>query len=74
MLRGRVILGATEDFLKWMQSIHVTSVADVLGSHAYMLMKYGVSPEEDVATAVTKLRARAPHLANFLQEVTQRRL
>ncbi len=57
-----------------MQSVHMPSVVSVLGPHAYMLMRYSVSPDEDVATAVAKLKARAPHLANFLQEVTQRRL
>ena len=45
-----------------------------VGTHAYMLTRYGVSPEEDVDTAVAKLKARAPHLANLLQEVTQRGL
>ncbi len=74
MLRGRVVLGATEDFLNWIQSVHMPSVASVLGPHAYMLMRYGISLDEDVATAVAKLKARAPHLANFLQEVTQQRL
>jgi hypothetical protein len=50
------------------------SAASVLGPRAYMLTRYGVGPDEDVATAVAKLRARAPHLANFLQEVTQQML
>ncbi|MCI4446356.1 MAG: hypothetical protein JHC20_00320 [Pyrobaculum sp.] len=50
------------------------SVASVLGPHAYMLTRYGVSPGEDVATAVAKLKTIAPHLANFLQEVAQRML
>jgi hypothetical protein len=57
-----------------MQSIHMPSVLGVLGLHAYMLMRYGVSPDEDVATVVAKLKTKAPHLANFLQEVTQQRL
>jgi len=57
-----------------MQSVHMPSVAGVLGPHAYMLTRYGVSPDEDVATAVAKLKTRAPHLAKFLQEVTQRML
>jgi hypothetical protein len=57
-----------------MQSVHMASVAMVLGPHAYMLTRYGVSPEEDVDTAVAKLKARAPHLANLLQEVAQRGL
>jgi hypothetical protein len=72
VLRGRVVLGATEDFLKWMQSVHMPSVASVLGPHAYMLTRYGVSRDEDVATAVVKLKTKASHLAKFLQEVTQR--
>jgi len=46
-----------------MQSVRMGSVAMVLGPHAYMLTRYGVSPEEDVDTAVAKLKARAPHLA-----------
>jgi hypothetical protein len=74
VLRGRVVLGATEDFLNWMQSVHMPSVASVLGPHAYMLTRYGVSPDEDVATAVAKLKTKAPHLAKFLQEVTQQML
>ena len=57
-----------------MQSVHMPSVASVLGPYAYMLTRYGVSPDEDVATAIAKLKTRAPHLANFLQEVTQRML
>jgi hypothetical protein len=50
------------------------SVVSVLGPHTYMLTRYGVSPDEDAATAVAKLKARAPHLADLLQEATQRRL
>lgn len=57
-----------------MQSARIASVAMVLGPHAYMLTRYGVSPEEDVDIAVAKLKARAPHLANHLQEVSQRGL
>ncbi len=57
-----------------MQSVHMPSVASVLGPHAYMLTKHGVSPDEDMATAVAKLKARAPHLAKFLQEVMQQML
>jgi len=57
-----------------MQSVRMGSVAMVLGPHAYMLTRYGVSPEEDVDTAVAKLKARAPHLADLLQEVSQRGL
>jgi hypothetical protein len=55
-----------------MQSARMPSVASVLGPHAYMFTRYGVSPDEDVATAVAKLKTRAPHLADYLQEVTQR--
>jgi hypothetical protein len=57
-----------------MQSVHMPSVVSVLGPHAYMLTRYGVSPDEDAATAVVKLKTKAPHLVKFLQEVTQRRL
>ena len=57
-----------------MQSARIASVAMVLGPHAYMLTRYGVSPEEDVDIAVAKLKARTPHLANHLQEVSQRGL
>jgi hypothetical protein len=46
------------------------SAASVLGLHAYMLTRYGVGPDEEVATVVVKLKTRAPHLAKFLQEVT----
>ena len=42
-----------------MQSIHMPSVASVLGPHAYMLTRYGVSPDEDVATVIAKLKTRA---------------
>lgn len=41
----------------------------VLGIHANVLRRYGVSPEEDVKAALSKLAAVAPHLANFLKKV-----
>ncbi|WP_167827571.1 hypothetical protein [Pyrobaculum islandicum] len=46
-------------------------VVDVLGAHAYTLVRYGVDPYDDVETAVKKLEARAPHLARLLREVAR---
>jgi hypothetical protein len=42
-----------------------------MGPHAYTLAKYGVSPDDDVQTAVEKLRTEAPHLAALLEEVSR---
>ncbi|WP_187146764.1 hypothetical protein [Pyrobaculum neutrophilum] len=42
-----------------------------VGVHAYTLARYGVDPHDDVETAVKKLEAKAPHLAQFLREVAQ---
>ncbi|ABP51587.1 MAG: hypothetical protein OWQ51_12605 [Pyrobaculum arsenaticum] len=44
---------------------------DVLGPHAYTLVKYGVSPYDDVKTAAEKLEGVAPHLARLLSEHIQ---
>ncbi|AFA38110.1 paREP10 [Pyrobaculum oguniense TE7] len=44
-------------------------VIDVLGPHAYTLVKYGVSPYDDVKTAAEKLEGVAPHLARLLSEL-----
>ena len=47
----------------------MASVVELLGPHAYAPARYGVSPQDDVETAVEKLAARAPHLARLLREV-----
>jgi hypothetical protein len=47
----------------------MASVVELLGPHAYALARYGVSPQDDVETAVRKLAAKAPHLARLLREV-----
>ena len=57
-----------------MYGVLMASVLELLGPHAYGLWKYGVGPTDDVETAITKLKATAPHLAKFLSEVAQRRL
>ena len=60
---------ATEHFLNWMCAADMASVVELLGPHAYALARYGVSPQDDVETAVEKLAARAPRLARLLREV-----
>ncbi|MGC9051548.1 hypothetical protein [Pyrobaculum sp.] len=65
------LFGATEDFLNWMYGVYMASVLAVLGVHANVLRRYGVSPEEDVEAAVSKLAAAAPHIAEFLREVSR---
>ncbi|AKT34965.1 hypothetical protein PYWP30_01340 [Pyrobaculum sp. WP30] len=60
---------ATEHFLNWMCAADMASVQELLGPHAYALARYGVSPQDDVETAVEKLAAKAPHLARLLREV-----
>ena len=47
----------------------MASVLELLGPHAYALARYGVSPQDDVETAVRKLAAKAPHLARLLREL-----
>jgi hypothetical protein len=47
----------------------MASVQVLLGPHAYALARCGVSPQDDVETAVRKLAAKAPHLARLLWEV-----
>jgi hypothetical protein len=47
------------------------TVVEVMGPHAYTLVKYGVSPHDDVEAAVEKLRPEAPHLAALLEEVSR---
>ncbi|MEM1598424.1 MAG: hypothetical protein QXP31_02245 [Pyrobaculum sp.] len=50
----------------------MASLASVLGAHAYSFVKYGVSPQDDLAAAVEKLRWKAPHLARLLEEIALR--
>lgn len=42
------------------------TVKDLLGPHAYWLLKYGISPKDGVETAVFELRGAVPHLAKLL--------
>ncbi|MCI4446295.1 MAG: hypothetical protein JHC20_00010 [Pyrobaculum sp.] len=53
-----------------MYGAHMATVIQVLGPHSHYLRRYGVDPLDDVATAVKKLAAAAPHLANFLKEAS----
>ncbi|WP_187146762.1 hypothetical protein [Pyrobaculum neutrophilum] len=48
----------------------MVAVIHVLGVHAYSFVRYGVDPHDDVETAVKKLEAKAPHLAQFLREAS----
>ncbi|MEM1664199.1 MAG: hypothetical protein QXD96_08760 [Pyrobaculum sp.] len=45
------------------------TVRDILGPHAYTLVRYGIYPDDDIYTAVRKLDAAAPHLAKFIREL-----
>jgi len=63
-----VLFAATEDFLKWMYVGLMPLVVEVLGIHVHVLRRYGVLPDEEVGSAVAKLKAAAPHLAEFLRE------
>lgn len=47
-------------------------VADVLGISAYTLLQYGVSPDDDINTAVEKLNVKAPHIAELLKRLVCR--
>jgi hypothetical protein len=60
---------AAEHFLNCMCAADMASVQGLLGPHAYALARYGVSPQDDVETAVEKLAAKAPHLARLLREL-----
>ncbi|MEM0464942.1 hypothetical protein [Pyrobaculum sp.] len=45
-------------------------VVDLLGASAYALMRYGVSPDDDIDTAINKLRSNhADHLADLLERL-----
>jgi len=46
----------------------VPTVREVLGPSAYSLLRYGVSPDDEVSRAVEVLRERAPHLAEWLRK------
>jgi hypothetical protein len=48
------------------------TLQEVMGPHAYMFQRYGISPHEDVDTAVEKLQRNAPHLARLLKEAVFR--
>lgn len=67
-------IGATEHFLKWIYAVYMPTLHTVLGPHAYMFQRYGVSPYDDVDAAVEKLQLRAPHLARLLKEVAYKAL
>lgn len=47
-------------------------VVDLLGVSAYALVQYGVQPDDDVRTAIEKLRVKAPHLATLLEKLSDR--
>ncbi|AET31720.1 paREP10 [Pyrobaculum ferrireducens] len=53
-----------------MYGVHMALVAEVMGIHTHVLRRYGVSPNDDVDTAVAKLSNVAPHLAKFLREAS----
>jgi len=46
----------------------VPTVREVLGPSAYSLLRYGVSPDDEVSRAIEILRGRAPHLAEWLKK------
>ena len=46
-------------------------VKDLLGVSAAALRRYGVSPDDDLETAVSKLESVAPHLADLLRRVLE---
>ena len=70
---GFVLVGATEDFFKLDVGGLMPLVVEVLGVHAYVLRRYGLLPGEEVSSAVAKLKAAAPHLAEFLREAASLR-
>jgi hypothetical protein len=53
-----------------MYGVYMALVAEVMGIHAHVLRRYGVSPNDDVDTAVAKLSNVAPHLARLLREAS----
>ncbi len=50
------------------------TIQTVMGPHAYMFQRYGVSPYDDVDAAVEKLQRPAPHLARLLKEIAYKAL
>jgi hypothetical protein len=48
-------------------------IRDLLGTSVYALRKYGVSPDDDVESALRVLRAAAPHLAELVEAVFKSR-
>jgi hypothetical protein len=55
-----------------MHAVYMPTLQEVMGLHAYMFQRYGISPHEDVDTAVEKLQRNAPHLARLLKEAVFR--
>lgn len=53
-----------------MCDLYMALVIEVMGIHAHVLRKYGVSPNGDVGSAVVKLSGAAPHLAKLLKEAS----
>jgi len=47
------------------------TVREVLGPSGYTLLRYGVSPDDDVGHAIEVLRERAPHLAEWLKKAAE---
>ena len=56
-----------------MHAVYMPTLQAVMGPHAYMFQRYGISPHDDVDTAVEKLQRNAPHLARLLKEAVFRR-
>lgn len=49
--------------------MRMATVYTMLGPHAYILQRYGISPHDDITTAVEKLKHTMPHLARLLKEI-----
>jgi len=47
------------------------TLREVLGPSAYSLLRYGVSPDDDVGRAIEVLRERAPHVAEWLKKAAE---
>ena len=45
------------------------TLREVLEAHAYMFVKYGVEPDDDVIEAAERLEQQAPHLSRLLREL-----
>ena len=46
-------------------------VKDLLGVSATALRRYGVSPDDDLEAAISKLEGAAPHLAELLKRMLE---